>query len=90
MCVVDLLFGFDVRALYDRLPARDLILLMGSKRLGTLALGRRKLLADVGETLCGCGVGKSFADGCVQFRIDLCGAAARDPNGVPVNEVEAG
>src|SRR6267378_3095903 len=83
-------FALYVCGLYDRPPLRNLVVLVGSKRLGGLLLKRWCLLTNVGKPLQGYLISQCLLYGGVKLGRYVHRSAARRPDRMPVEEIEPG
>lgn len=85
-----ILFALYVCGLDDRPPLRNLVALVGGKRLGGLLLKRWCLLTNVGKSLQGYLVSQRFPYSCAELGRNVHRGVARRPNRMPVDEIESG
>src|SRR5262249_42109121 len=80
----------DAGLLDDRPPLLDFGLVQGAERLRPLLLGRKNLLADIGEALAPRRLRQSSNHGGIELLDDVLRRALGRPKSVPVGKIEAG
>src|SRR5262249_33958309 len=80
----------DGRRLDQRPPFLDLGLVVGGERRGGLLLGRRNLLAEIGEALLHGGIGERMHGGLGELVHHVRRRSLRHPHAVPGRDIDAG